>query len=77
MNVFFRFLTTAALMGKRFNSANFLRKYISLFPQAREEQGGGVFFVTRLKSNAKYRVVKRTRVSKGTGLTCDQTIALL
>ena len=34
----------------------------------------GIFFVTRLKSNAKYRVVKRAKVNKETGLTCDQTI---
>ncbi len=34
----------------------------------------GIFFVTRLKSNAKYRVVKREKVDKRKGLTCDQTI---
>jgi len=34
----------------------------------------GIFFVTRLKSNAKYRVVKRTKVNTQTGLVCDQTI---
>ncbi len=34
----------------------------------------GIFFVTRLKSNAKYRVVKRAKVNKETGLTCDHTI---
>ena len=34
----------------------------------------GIFFVTRLKSNAKYRVIDRRAVLKDTGLTCDQTI---
>ncbi len=34
----------------------------------------GIFFVTRLKSNARYRVVCRRSVMKGKGLTCDQTI---
>ena len=34
----------------------------------------GIFFVTRLKSNAKYRVVDRRPVIKGSGLTCDQSI---
>jgi len=34
----------------------------------------GIFFVTRLKSNAKYRVVKRAKVNKDTGLICDHTI---
>ncbi len=34
----------------------------------------GIFFVTRLKSNAKYRVVKRQTVIKSKGLTCDQVI---
>ena len=34
----------------------------------------GIFFVTRLKSNAKTRVVLRRAVSKSQGLTCDQTI---
>jgi hypothetical protein len=33
-----------------------------------------IFFVTRLKSNAKYRIIKRRTVLKGKGLTCDQTI---
>lgn len=33
-----------------------------------------IFFVTRLKSNAKYRIVERRSVLKGKGLTCDQTI---
>ena len=36
----------------------------------------GMFFVTRLKSNAKYRVVKRQTVIKSKGLTCDQVIEL-
>ena len=34
----------------------------------------GIYFVTRLKSNAKYRVVCRRTVLKGKGLICDQTI---
>ncbi len=34
----------------------------------------GIFFVTRLKTNAKYRVVCRRPVLKEKGLTCDQTI---
>ena len=34
----------------------------------------GIFFVTRLKTNAKYRVVCRRAVLKNKGLTCDQTI---
>jgi len=34
----------------------------------------GIFFVTRLKSNAKYRIVCRRSVVKEKGLTCDQTI---
>lgn len=34
----------------------------------------GIFFVTRLKTNAKFRVIQRRSVSKDKGLTCDQTI---
>lgn len=34
----------------------------------------GIFFVTRLKTNAAYRVVSRLSVLKNKGLTCDQTI---
>jgi len=34
----------------------------------------GIYFVTRLKSNAKYRTVCRRSVLKSKGLTCDQTI---
>jgi len=34
----------------------------------------GIFFVTRLKRNAKYRVVSRQPVMKDKGLICDQTI---
>lgn len=34
----------------------------------------GIFFVTRLKTNAKYRVVCRRSVLKSQGLICDQTI---
>ena len=33
-----------------------------------------IFFVTRLKKNADYRVVKRQKVNKQQGLTCDQSI---
>lgn len=33
-----------------------------------------IFFVTRLKSNAKYRIIERRTVLKNKGLTCDQTI---
>lgn len=33
-----------------------------------------IFFVTRLKSNAKYRIIDRRSVLKNKGLTCDQTI---
>lgn len=35
----------------------------------------GIFFVTRLKTNAKYRVDSRRSVLKNKGLLCDQTIA--
>lgn len=34
----------------------------------------GIFFVTRLKSNAKFRVINRRSVHKEKGLTSDQTI---
>ena len=34
----------------------------------------GIFFVTRLKTNAKYEVTDRRSVRKESGLTCDQTI---
>ena len=36
----------------------------------------GVFFVTRLKCNARHRVIERRKVKSGHGLTCDQTIRL-
>lgn len=36
----------------------------------------GVFFVTRLKSNADYRVTERRQVDKSQGLRSDQTIRL-
>jgi putative transposase len=36
----------------------------------------GVFFVTRLRTNAIWRVTERRHVNKSTGLTCDQTIIL-
>ena len=35
-----------------------------------------IFFVTRLKINAKYRVIKRRAVSKTSGLSSDQSIEL-
>ena len=38
--------------------------------------GKGIFFVTRLKSNAKHRVITRHPVVKGKGVICDQTIQL-
>jgi len=34
----------------------------------------GIFFVTRLKVSEQYRVTKRHKVDKSTGLTSDQTI---
>lgn len=34
----------------------------------------GIFFVTRLKTNAQYRTVCRRSVLKSKGVTCDQTI---
>ena len=34
----------------------------------------GVYFVARLKSNAKIRVLKRSKVVSGSGVTSDQTI---
>ncbi len=34
----------------------------------------GIFFVTRLKTNAKYRIVERRAVLKSKGLSSDQTI---
>ena len=36
----------------------------------------GIFFVTRLKTNARYRVIERRKVLKTKGLTSDQTIQL-
>jgi len=36
--------------------------------------GKGIFFVTRPKKDAIYRVVERHRVNKNTGVTSDQTI---
>ena len=36
----------------------------------------GAFFVTRLKDNARYRVVESRPVDKTTGVLCDQTIRL-
>ena len=36
----------------------------------------GISFVTRLKTNARYRVIERRTVLKSKGLTCDQTIEL-
>lgn len=34
----------------------------------------GIYFVTRLNANAKYRIVSRRPVLKSKGLICDQTI---
>jgi len=34
----------------------------------------GIFFVTRLKTNATYRIISRRPVLKSKGLSCDQTI---
>ena len=34
----------------------------------------GIFFVTRLKTNAKYKVINRRCIDKKTRLICDQTI---
>jgi len=34
----------------------------------------GIFFVSRIRSNAKYRVLERHAVSGGSGITSDQTI---
>ena len=36
----------------------------------------GIFFVTRQKRNATYRVTERHKVIKAKGLTCDQTILI-
>ena len=36
----------------------------------------GVFFVTRQRANAKYRVVERQKVNRDQGITCDQIIEL-
>lgn len=38
--------------------------------------GLGIHFVTRMKSNAKYRVVSRNKVPKGITILCDQIIRL-
>ncbi len=34
----------------------------------------GIFFVSRIRGNAQYRVIKRHSVNKGSGVTSDQTI---
>ena len=34
----------------------------------------GIFFVSRIRGNAKYRVLERRAVNKGNGITSDQTI---
>jgi putative transposase len=36
----------------------------------------GVFFVTRQKTNACYRVIERRKINKAKGILCDQTIRL-
>lgn len=37
----------------------------------------GIYFVTRSKINMRYRIVKRNKVAKGSGITCDQHIELI
>ena len=37
----------------------------------------GVFFVTRMKKNARHTVLERRRVEKKEGLTSDQTIRMI
>ena len=37
---------------------------------------GGAFFVTRLKSNARYKVIERRKVNRKLGVTSDQTIRM-
>jgi hypothetical protein len=37
---------------------------------------GGIFFVTRQRTNARYTVVKRRRLNKASGVTSDQVIEL-
>jgi len=37
----------------------------------------GIFFVSRLKSNVKYAVLKRRKVSRKQGLSSDQTIQFI
>jgi putative transposase len=39
-------------------------------------QQNGIFFVTRQKTNAVYRVTERRRINKSQGLSSDQTIVL-
>ncbi|MBW2641513.1 MAG: transposase, partial [Deltaproteobacteria bacterium] len=39
-------------------------------------QQNGIFFVTRQKTNAVYRVTERRRINKNQGLSSDQTIVL-
>jgi len=36
----------------------------------------GIFFVTRQKRNATYRIIERREIIKSKGLTCDQTILI-
>jgi len=36
----------------------------------------GIFFVTRQRGNARYEVVERRKLGRGTGLKCDQVIRL-
>ena len=36
----------------------------------------GIFFVTRMRKNAIWKVTERREVNKNTGLTCDQSITL-
>lgn len=36
-----------------------------------------IFFVTRQRKNARYRVIERRKVDRSKGLSCDQTIQLM
>jgi hypothetical protein len=51
------------------------RGYID-YAWLKELDNQGVFFVTRCKSNMRYRVLKRHKVVKGSGVTSDQFVVL-
>jgi len=36
----------------------------------------GIFFVTRIRKDAKYKIIERRKVDKSKGFTCDQTISI-